>query len=226
MSKQYLSKSVLVLSLLAAASGAGLVAQADETPAANDISAASPAADSSTAVTDNKGDTALPASGSYNSTAEQAKLEQANPAPAQAETTQTAPAESAPLADRSSETMIKETDTAAPKVNTLTAATAPVKKAVKTPDPVEGQTVDMRILSTTDLHTNLVNYDYYQDKVSQTVGLAKTAILIEEARKENSNIFSLTAEILFKEHPLVPIRLSLILLKKDRPTPCMKLLKS
>lgn len=63
MSKQYLSKSVLVLSLLAAASGAGLVAQADETPAANDISAASPAADSSTAVTDNKGDTALPASG-------------------------------------------------------------------------------------------------------------------------------------------------------------------
>ena len=188
MSKQYLSKSVLVLSLLAAASGAGLVAQADETPAANDISAASPAADSSTAVADNKGDTALPASGVYNSTAEQAKLEQANPAPAQAETTQTSPDESAPLADRSSETMIKETDTAAPKVNTLTAAAVPVKKAVKTPDPVEGQTVDMRILSTTDLHTNLVNYDYYQDKVSQTVGLAKTAILIEEARKENSNI--------------------------------------
>lgn len=54
--------------------------------------------------------------------------------------------------------------------------------------PVEGQTVDVRILSTTDLHTNLVNYDYYQDKPSQNLGLAKTAVLIEEAKAENSNV--------------------------------------
>lgn len=53
--------------------------------------------------------------------------------------------------------------------------------------PVEGQEVDVRILATTDLHTNLVNYDYYQDKPVENVGLAKTAILIEEAKKENSN---------------------------------------
>ncbi|CAD0140184.1 2',3'-cyclic-nucleotide 2'-phosphodiesterase [Streptococcus thermophilus] len=39
----------------------------------------------------------------------------------------------------------------------------------------EGQTVDMQILSTTDIHTNLVNYDYYQDKPSQSIGLSKTA---------------------------------------------------
>ena len=44
--------------------------------------------------------------------------------------------------------------------------------------PVEGQEVDVRILATTDLHTNLVNYDYYQDKPAQNVGLAKTAVLI------------------------------------------------
>lgn len=54
--------------------------------------------------------------------------------------------------------------------------------------PVEGQEVDIRILATTDLHTNLVNYDYYQDKPAENVGLAKTAVLIEEAKKENSNV--------------------------------------
>ncbi|WP_155963131.1 bifunctional 2',3'-cyclic-nucleotide 2'-phosphodiesterase/3'-nucleotidase [Streptococcus ruminantium] len=54
--------------------------------------------------------------------------------------------------------------------------------------PVEGQSVDVRILSTTDLHTNLVNYDYYQDKPVETLGLAKTAVLIEKAKKENPNV--------------------------------------
>lgn len=54
--------------------------------------------------------------------------------------------------------------------------------------PVEGANVDVRILSTTDLHTNLVNYDYYQDKPSQTIGLAKTAVLIDQAKAENSNV--------------------------------------
>ena len=54
-------------------------------------------------------------------------------------------------------------------------------------EPTEGQEVDVRILATTDLHTNLVNYDYYQDKPAENVGLAKTAVLIEEAKKENSN---------------------------------------
>ena len=58
----------------------------------------------------------------------------------------------------------------------------------KATTPVEGQEVDVRILATTDLHTNLVNYDYYQDKPSQNVGLAKTAVLIEDAKKENSNV--------------------------------------
>ncbi len=53
--------------------------------------------------------------------------------------------------------------------------------------PQEGDTVDVRILSTTDLHTNLVNYDYYQDKPSQNIGLAKTAVLIDKAKAENPN---------------------------------------
>lgn len=55
-------------------------------------------------------------------------------------------------------------------------------------EPREGQEVDVRILATTDLHTNLVNYDYYQDKPAENVGLAKTAVLIEAAKKENNNV--------------------------------------
>ena len=70
------------------------------------------------------------------------------------------------------------------------AAAAPQNSAsdAKANTPVEGQEVDVRILATTDLHTNLVNYDYYQDKPAQNVGLAKTAVLIEDAKKENSNV--------------------------------------
>ena len=77
-------------------------------------------------------------------------------------------------------------------VATATEATpaAPQNSAsdAKATTPVEGQEVDVRILATTDLHTNLVNYDYYQDKPAQNVGLAKTAVLIEDAKKENSNV--------------------------------------
>ncbi|HEM6272286.1 TPA: bifunctional 2',3'-cyclic-nucleotide 2'-phosphodiesterase/3'-nucleotidase [Streptococcus suis] len=58
----------------------------------------------------------------------------------------------------------------------------------ETTTPVEGQSVDVRILATTDLHTNLVNYDYYQDKPAETLGLAKTAVLIEDAKAENPNV--------------------------------------
>ncbi|MCH7322277.1 bifunctional 2',3'-cyclic-nucleotide 2'-phosphodiesterase/3'-nucleotidase [Solibacillus sp. MA9] len=48
-------------------------------------------------------------------------------------------------------------------------------------------TAALRILGTTDIHTNIMNYDYYKDAQSNSLGLAKTAILIEEARKENPN---------------------------------------
>ncbi|WP_313891957.1 bifunctional 2',3'-cyclic-nucleotide 2'-phosphodiesterase/3'-nucleotidase [Psychrobacillus sp.] len=55
-----------------------------------------------------------------------------------------------------------------------------------TPSPT-GDTVSLRILGTTDIHTNIVNYDYYKDVESQGLGLAKTSTLIKNARKENSN---------------------------------------
>ncbi|MGM0897029.1 MAG: bifunctional 2',3'-cyclic-nucleotide 2'-phosphodiesterase/3'-nucleotidase [Bacillota bacterium] len=47
--------------------------------------------------------------------------------------------------------------------------------------------VELQILGTSDLHTNFVNYDYYRDAKSNSLSLAKTGVLIEEAREENSN---------------------------------------
>ncbi|HEL2675869.1 TPA: bifunctional 2',3'-cyclic-nucleotide 2'-phosphodiesterase/3'-nucleotidase [Streptococcus suis] len=87
--------------------------------------------------------------------------------------------EAAPVVETSN-TPVNDT-TASPVTATRAAAT-------ETTTPVEGQSVDVRILATTDLHTNLVNYDYYQDKPVETLGLAKTAVLIEEAKKENPNV--------------------------------------
>jgi len=58
------------------------------------------------------------------------------------------------------------------------------------PSVTEGTTVDLAVLSTTDLHQNLLSYDYYQLKDlsgSGTLGLAATATLIKGARAENAN---------------------------------------
>ena len=55
-----------------------------------------------------------------------------------------------------------------------------------TTEPDEA-TVSLRIMGTTDIHTNLLNYDYYQDQVIQDYGLAKTGVLIDEARAEVQN---------------------------------------
>lgn len=45
----------------------------------------------------------------------------------------------------------------------------------------------LRILETTDLHMQLLNYDYYQDKPTDEYGLAKTVSLIKAARAEAVN---------------------------------------
>ncbi|MGC5327446.1 bifunctional 2',3'-cyclic-nucleotide 2'-phosphodiesterase/3'-nucleotidase [Brevibacillus sp. SYSU BS000544] len=47
--------------------------------------------------------------------------------------------------------------------------------------------VNLRIMETTDIHTNLLNFDYYKNTVSEKVGLAKTATLVKQARKEVKN---------------------------------------
>jgi 2',3'-cyclic-nucleotide 2'-phosphodiesterase len=53
--------------------------------------------------------------------------------------------------------------------------------------PEHPEIVDLRILETTDLHASLVNYDYYQSKVDNQIGLVKTTTLIRTARNEVKN---------------------------------------
>jgi len=45
----------------------------------------------------------------------------------------------------------------------------------------------LRILSTTDLHVHVHPYDYYADKPIDTVGLSRTASIIQEVRDESTN---------------------------------------
>lgn len=50
-----------------------------------------------------------------------------------------------------------------------------------------GLHVKLRVLETTDLHVNMVNYDYYADQPTNEYGFAKTATLIKKAKEEAKN---------------------------------------
>lgn len=47
--------------------------------------------------------------------------------------------------------------------------------------------VDLRIIETTDLHTNIMDFNYYTHKQDPSIGLARAASLISAARQEVSN---------------------------------------
>ncbi|MFD2613909.1 bifunctional 2',3'-cyclic-nucleotide 2'-phosphodiesterase/3'-nucleotidase [Paenibacillus gansuensis] len=68
--------------------------------------------------------------------------------------------------------------------------------------PGDGSTLKLRILETTDIHTNLVSYDYYKDADAPTVGLARTASLLKAAREEAKNTFLVDNGDLIQGTPL------------------------
>lgn len=161
MSKHYLSKSALALSLIAAGLASVSIVHAE-----------APVTENTTSV--------APASEPVTPTA----------TPAEAPTSETTPTGNTNVAPATTET---------PAVDSVASATPTDTKVIA---PVEGQQVDIRIASTTDLHTNLVNYDYYQDKASQNIGLAKTAVLLEKAKEENPNIVTVDNGDLIQGTPL------------------------
>ncbi|TKD71335.1 bifunctional 2',3'-cyclic-nucleotide 2'-phosphodiesterase/3'-nucleotidase [Pseudalkalibacillus hwajinpoensis] len=65
-----------------------------------------------------------------------------------------------------------------------------------------GSDVNLRIMETTDLHTNIVNYDYYKDQLTDQFGLAKTATLINQARNEADNSLLFDNGDLLQGNPL------------------------
>lgn len=60
----------------------------------------------------------------------------------------------------------------------------------------------LRILQTCDVHMNLLNYDYYQDKPTDEYGLAKTVSLIKAARAEAPNSLLFDNGDLLQGNPL------------------------
>jgi 2',3'-cyclic-nucleotide 2'-phosphodiesterase/3'-nucleotidase len=60
----------------------------------------------------------------------------------------------------------------------------------------------LRLLETTDLHMNLLAWDYYQDRVADEFGLARTATLIKAARAEVKNSLLIDNGDLLQGSPL------------------------
>lgn len=52
---------------------------------------------------------------------------------------------------------------------------------------VQAAEIDLRVLETTDLHSNMMDFDYYKDTPSEKFGLVRTASLIHAARQEVKN---------------------------------------
>ena len=68
--------------------------------------------------------------------------------------------------------------------------------------PQTDSAVQLRILETSDIHMHVVDYDYFQDQSSVTVGLARTAALLEVARAEVTNSVLVDNGDLLQGNPL------------------------
>ena len=82
-------------------------------------------------------------------------------------------------------------------------------------DKGKGQSeVTLRIMETTDIHMNLLSYDYYKNSESPNVGLAKTATLIKQARKEVKNSVLVDNGDLIQGNPFATYKAILLAKKK------------
>lgn len=53
--------------------------------------------------------------------------------------------------------------------------------------PAMADTIKLRIIETTDIHTNVMDYDYYKDQPSQQIGLSRAATLVKQVKSEVEN---------------------------------------
>jgi 2',3'-cyclic-nucleotide 2'-phosphodiesterase / 3'-nucleotidase len=81
----------------------------------------------------------------------------------------------------------------------------------------QDDTVELRILGTSDLHTHLANYDYYQTKEDNNVGLVRTSLLIKQARQENENTILIDNGDTIQGNPLGDYVASVKKTGKDHP---------
>lgn len=70
-----------------------------------------------------------------------------------------------------------------------TALTACAGGGTKSPRLEDGARADVALLETTDLHANVLSFDYFKGVVDPTLGFERVATLIREARREHPNNF-------------------------------------
>lgn len=76
--------------------------------------------------------------------------------------------------------------------------------------------VNLRLMETTDIHTNLLPYDYYKDAPYEKVGLAKAATLVKQARQEVKNSVLVDNGDLIQGTPLGTYKAKIDPLKREK----------
>lgn len=84
--------------------------------------------------------------------------------------------------------------------------------------------VSLRILETTDVHMNLLDYDYYQDKATDQYGLARAITLIKAARAEATNSLLFDNGDLLQGTPLGDVMAKIHPLKAGQIHPAYKVM--
>ena len=84
--------------------------------------------------------------------------------------------------------------------------------------------VKLRILETTDVHMNLLSYDYYQDKATDQYGLARAITLIKAARAEATNSMLFDNGDLLQGNPLGDVVAKVNPLKEGQVHPAYKVM--
>ncbi|HGY2264662.1 bifunctional 2',3'-cyclic-nucleotide 2'-phosphodiesterase/3'-nucleotidase [Morganella morganii] len=73
---------------------------------------------------------------------------------------------------------------------------------------VNAATVDLRVMETSDIHSNLIDFDYFKDKPTEQFGLVRTAGLIKAAKGEATNAVLVDNGDLIQGSPLADYMVS------------------
>lgn len=90
--------------------------------------------------------------------------------------------------------------------------------------PLAAAELKLRVLETSDIHMNLLSYDYYQDRPAQEFGLARTISLIHRARAEAPNSLLFDNGDLLQGNPLGDVVARVKPLKPGDTHPAYKVL--
>ena len=82
----------------------------------------------------------------------------------------------------------------------------------------------LRIMETTDVHMNLLSYDYYQDKATEQFGLSRAITLIKAARSEAPNSLLFDNGDLLQGNPLGDVMAKIRPLKSGQTHPAYKVM--